>query len=210
MTLRSNSGSTPRSASPTCLQVSSVASPEFRRSPHSRGTGSEGLSLRQTYTVTMIKNGKASRLNGGQDSVRGALERGSVNHAELPIAVRTREFTAWANGVKVWAGTADDPFFIDLGAVFDSVNFRSGIGPVLSPTIDADNTHNYAPDAVGGYNVNSIVLEVPITMLTVDGKIHPATDKQAVIGTYGSTSRHEITVRRSPNPDQNVGTFFSR
>jgi hypothetical protein len=44
-------------------------------------------------------------------------------------------------------------------------------------------------------------------MLTVDGKMHPASDKQAVIGTYGSTARHQITVRRSPNPDQNFGTF---
>jgi hypothetical protein len=78
---------------------------------------------------------------------------------------------------------------------------------VLSPAIDADNTHNYAPDAVGGYNVNSIVLEVPITMLTVDGQTHPASDKRAVIGTYGSTSRHHITVRRSPNPDENFGAF---
>ncbi|HXP42742.1 MAG TPA: DUF4331 family protein, partial [Candidatus Acidoferrales bacterium] len=60
-------------------------------------------------------------------------------------------------------------------------------------------------DAVGGYNVNSIVLEVPITMLTVDGQIHPAGHKQAVIGTYGSTARHQITVRRSPNPDENFG-----
>jgi len=112
-----------------------------------------------------------------------------------------------ANGVNVWAGTADDPFFIDLGAAFDSLNFRSGVGPVLSPSIDADNTHNYAPDAVGGYNVNSIVLEVPITMLTVDGQMHNSGDKRAVIGTYGSTSRNHITVRRSPRPDGNVGPF---
>ncbi|HEX8800052.1 MAG TPA: DUF4331 family protein, partial [Terriglobales bacterium] len=47
-----------------------------------------------------------------------------------------------------------------------------------------------------GYNVNSIVLEVPITMLTVDGKLHPATDKNAVIGTYGATARPKIRVRR--------------
>jgi hypothetical protein len=65
----------------------------------------------------------------------------------------------------------------------------------------------YAPDAVGGYNVNSIVLEVPITLLTVDGQAHPASDKRAVIGTYGGTSRHQITVRRSPNPDKNAGAF---
>jgi hypothetical protein len=42
-------------------------------------------------------------------------------------------------------------------------------GGILSPAQDADDKHNYAPDAVSGFNVNSIVLEVPIRMLTVDG-----------------------------------------
>jgi len=111
------------------------------------------------------------------------------------------------DGIRVWAGTANDPFYIDLGATFDSVNYRSGVGPVLSPAVDADDTHNYAPDAVGGFNVNSIVLEVPIAMLTVDGQVHPASDKRAVIGTYGSTARSEITVRSSPTPDQNIGSL---
>jgi hypothetical protein len=60
---------------------------------------------------------------------------------------------------------------------------------------------------VGGFNVNSIVLEVPIAMLTVDGQSHPASDKQAVIGTYGSTARSAITVRRSPNPEPNRGSL---
>jgi hypothetical protein len=66
----------------------------------------------------------------------------------------------------------------------------------LTAAEDADDTHNYAPDAVAGFNVNSIVLEVPITMLTVDGKIHGAGDKDAVIGTYGTTSRQRVAVRR--------------
>jgi Domain of unknown function (DUF4331) len=170
------------------------------------GAGSEGLSLRQTYTVTMVKNGKSTCLNGGKTLYAVPSNVGPLtmpNYQEL----FNQGINSLGDGITVWAGTADDPFFIDLGAFFDSVNFRSGVGPVLSPAIDADNTHNYAPDAVGGYNVNSMVLEVPVKMLTVDGKIHPATDKQAVIGTYGSTARHEITVRRSPNPDQNAGTF---
>ena len=74
--------------------------------------------------------------------------------------------------------------------------FRSGVGGILTPAVDADDHNNYAPDTVAGYNVNSVVLEVPITMLTVDGKLHPATSKNAVIGTYGATARPKITVRR--------------
>jgi hypothetical protein len=168
------------------------------------GAGSEGLSLIQTYTVTMIKNGKSTVLNGDQTLYAVPSNVGPLtmpNYASL----FNQGINSLGNGISVWAGTADDPFFIDLGAFFDSVNFRAGTGPILSAAIDADDTHNYAPDAVGGYNVNSIVLEVPITMLTVDGQIHPAGAKQAVIGTYGSTARHQITVRRSPNPEENFG-----
>ncbi len=170
------------------------------------GPGSAGLSLLQTYTVTMIKNGTSTVLNGGKTLYAVPSNVGPLTMPDYP-ALFNQGINSLGNGVTVWAGTADDPFFIDLGAFFDSVNFRSGTGPILSPSIDADDTHNYAPDAVGGYNVNSMVLEVPITMLTVDGKIHGAADRQAVIGTYGSTSRNEITVRRSPNPDQSTGAF---
>jgi hypothetical protein len=164
------------------------------------GPGSEGLSLRQTYTVTMIKNGKATNLNNGQVLYAVPSNVGPLTMPSYQTLFNQGIYSL-GSGIRVWAGTADDPFFIDLGAAFDSLNFRSGVGPVLSEAIDADNTHNYAPDAVGGYNVNSIVLEVPITMLTVDGKLHGSGDKQAVIGTYGSTSRHLFPVRRSTSPD---------
>ncbi|MGA9041074.1 MAG: DUF4331 domain-containing protein [Terriglobales bacterium] len=170
------------------------------------GPGSEGLSLRQTYTVNMVKNGKTVRLNGSNTLFAVPSNAGPLTMPNY-TSLFSQGIFKLEKGVQVWAGTADDPFFIDLGAAFDSLNFRSGVGPVLSPAIDADDTHNYAPDAVGGYNVNSIVLEVPITLLTVDGKLHPAGDKQAVIGTYGSTARHQITVRRSPNPVLSHGTY---
>ena len=160
------------------------------------GPGSEGLSLRQTYTVTMIKNGKATDLTGGNSLYAVPSNVGPLTMPTYDTLFSQGVYSL-ANNVRVFAGTVDDPFYIDLGAAFDSLNFRMGVGGILSPQVDADDTHNYAPDSVAGYNVNSIVLEVPITMLTADGKLHGFGDKQAVIGTYGATSRPVVSVRRT-------------
>src|SRR5208283_5086161 len=107
------------------------------------GAGSEGLSLRQTYTVTMIKNGKYVCLHDGKTLYAVPSNVGPLTMPNYP-ALFNQGIYHLDNGITVWAGTADDPFFIDLGAFFDSVNFRSGTGPILSPTIDGDDTHNYA------------------------------------------------------------------
>jgi hypothetical protein len=171
------------------------------------GPGSEGLSLRQHYSVTMIKNGHVVELSDDDKTLFAVPSNAGPRTMPDYASLFSQGIYQLDRGVTVWAGTADDPFFIDLGATFDSLNYRSGVAPVLAASVDADDTHNYAPDAVGGYNVNSIVLEVPISLLTVDGKFHPATDKQAVIGTYGSTSRHAITVRRAPNAELDYGSF---
>jgi hypothetical protein len=170
------------------------------------GPGSEGLSLRQTYSVTMIKNGRPRRLGSGQTLFAVPSNVGPQTMPNYQSLFNQGIYDL-GSGVRVFAGTVDDPFFIDLGAAFDSLNFRMGVGGVLTPTVDGDDTHNYAPDAVAGFNVNSIVLEVPIAWLTVDGKMHPAADKRAVIGTYGTTSRAAITIRRSPKTDVNFAPF---
>ncbi len=159
------------------------------------GPGSEGLSLRQTYSVTMVKSGVSTDLTDGQTLFAVPSNVGPLTMPKYQGLFKQGIYDL-GKGVRVFAGTVDDPFYIDLGAAFDSLNFRMGVGGVLSAAEDADDTHNYAPDAVAGFNVNSIVLEVPITMLTVDGKIHNANDKDAVIGTYGATSRRRVTVRR--------------
>jgi hypothetical protein len=170
------------------------------------GPGSEGLSLRQTYTVTMVKNGIATDLTGGQTlfAVPSNVGPLTMPHYRSLFSQGTYDL---GNGVRVFAGTVDDPFYIDLGATFDSLNFRMGVGGILSPKVEADDKHNYAPDAVAGFNVNSIVLEVPITMLTEDGQLHPAGDKRAVIGTYGATSRQRISIRRSSGQIDGAGKW---
>ena len=159
------------------------------------GPGSEGLSLRQTYSVTMIKNGVACDLTDGQTLFAVPSNVGPLTMPNYRSLYQQGIYDLGKN-VRVFAGTVDDPFYIDLGAAFDSVNFRMGVGGILTSSVDADDAHNYAPDALGGFNVNSIVLEVPITMLTVDGKLHSANEKQAVIGTYGETERQRLTIRR--------------
>jgi len=159
------------------------------------GPGSVGLSLRQTYSVTMVKNGVATDLSNGHTLYAVPSNVGPLTMPNYQDLFNQGVYDL-GNGVRVFAGTVDDPFYIDLGAAFDSFNFRMGVGGILSPKVDSDDKHNYAPDAVAGFNVNSIVLEIPITMLTVDGQIHGAGDKQAVIGTYGETDRQRITIHR--------------
>jgi len=160
------------------------------------GPGSEGLGIRQTYTVTMIKKGKVYDLTGGQTLYAVPTNVGPLTMPSYNVLFQQGIYQLKDN-IRVFAGTVDDPFYVDLGAAFDSLNFRMGVGGILSSSVDADDTHNYAPDTVAGYNVNCIVLEVPITLLTVDGKLHQPGEKEAVIGTYGSTARPRITVRRN-------------
>jgi hypothetical protein len=113
------------------------------------------------------------------------------------------------HGISVFAGTVEDPFWIDLGAAFDSLNFRAtgfNVPGVLSDAQDADDTRNFASDAVSGFNVNAIALEVPISLLTRDGKQHAASDPQATIGAWATTSRQRITVRQH-SAESNGGSW---
>ena len=101
-----------------------------------------------------------------------------------------------SNGIRVFAGTTDDPFYIDLGAAFDSFNLRTA---VLTPEQDADDDMNFGGcDDVAGFNVNVIAMEAPIEMLTSDGQIHPANEPEAVIGSYGSTARSKTKMYNGP------------
>lgn len=153
------------------------------------GNGSEGLNLRQTYTVTMVKHHIRYDLTTGRTLFAVPTNVGPRTMPDYDN-LRAQGIYELENGIRVFAGTVADPFFIDLGAAFDSLNFRASAGKgVLSPAQDADDQDNFAPNALAGFNVNSIVLEVPITMLTSDGKLHKASEKEAVLGTWATTSR---------------------
>ena len=172
-----------------------------------------GLSLRQTYNVTMIKHGKATPIANGDGSPFYAVPANAgprtMNYASLYAA---GTYTSTNQGISVFSGTVDDPFFIDLGAALDTGNFRAGsstIPGVLSPTDDAANA-NFAPDTVSGYAVDAIAIQVPITMLTSTGNLEAATSPHATIGIWASTSRPSLTIRRAPYPDITNPYSFSQ
>ncbi len=160
------------------------------------GPGSQGLNLIQTYEVTMITSKLTETLNNGQILYAVPTNVGPRTMPNYP-ALRQQGVYTLLNGIRVFAGTVADPFFIDLGAAFDSLNFQMAAGGgVLTPAVDSDDARNYAPNALAGFNVNTIALEVPITMLTADGAMHSANDRLAVLGTWGTTSRRKQNVLR--------------
>ncbi len=167
------------------------------------GPGSQGINLRQTYTVTMVKNGHSVDLGKSDGSPLFAVPS-NVGPQTMPnydALARQGIYSVQgknAAAINVFAGTVADPFFIDLGAAFDTFNFRLGAGGgILTPNNDLQDKNNTAPNAVSGFNVNTIALEVPSTMLTSDGAAHPASDPRAVIGSWATTSRRQMTIRRT-------------
>jgi hypothetical protein len=178
------------------------------------GSGAAGLSLQQTFTVNMIKDNRNIALTNTKGSPLIAVPsnvgpRTMPNYDSLAAqGIYSLEGRDGASDIRVFAGTVADPFFIDLGAAFDSFNFRTAAGGgVLTSSQDKNNYLNLAPNAVAGFNVNTIVIEVPISMLTCDGAIHSATDPKGTIGAWATTSRAEVTIRPSPKPAQNFGSL---
>jgi hypothetical protein len=177
------------------------------------GPGAAGLSLQQTFTVNMVKGNLNVPLTNSTGSPLIAVPS-NVGPRTMPDydalaaqGIYSLQGPDQTSGIRVFAGTVADPFFIDLGATFDSLNYRAGTGvEALTSAQDADDQLSSAPNSVAGFNVNSIVIEVPIKLLTSDGEIHKATDPKAVIGAWATTSRVEESIRRSPwwGPDTHL------
>lgn len=164
------------------------------------GPGSEGFNLRQYYSVKLIRGkgpgATTTDLTGDRRLYAVPSNAGPRTMPRYEALARQGVYSL-RDGIRVFAGTVDDPFYIDLGAAFDTFNFRvnasgAGIPGVLSDTQDANDGSNFAADDVSGFNVNTIAIEVPITLLTRDGKLHGAAEARAVIGTYGATSRPRV------------------
>jgi uncharacterized protein DUF4331 len=166
------------------------------------GANSQGLGIRQRYTLTMIKDGRRKVL---ADDLIVAPPNVGPRTTPDPGDLAGEATYSLPNGVRAFAGQRDDPFYIDLGAVFDTLNFRRN-PPVETAAEDAnDDANAYGVDHLAGFNVHTIALEVPASVLTEDGKAPEAT-KSPKLGAYASTSRRKITVigQRSRGPSVQI------
>ena len=94
----------------------------------------------------------------------------------------TRGVTQGVRDIKVFAGPRDDPFFVDLGSVFDLLHLRGQAAPVGY----AGGAANIPLDGLAGYNVHSIALQIPTARLTKPG--------DPVIGVWSTASRYTTRV----------------
>jgi len=151
------------------------------------GPGSEGLGLRQHYTVTMVRKGERKVLGSGLIAVPSRVGPRTMPSYD---ALAAQGIYDLGGGVRVFAGQREDPFYIDLGAIFDTLNLRR-TPPVETAAEDAnDNVNPFGTDMLSGFNVNTIAIELPSTMLTKDGGTK--------LGAYASTSRRKERVLREP------------
>ncbi len=141
------------------------------------------FNVRQFYTVTEVRGPRRT----------GSAQAIAQNLAEPPVNVGERSTPNYAglggvysiqNGVRVFAGQRDDPFFVNLAGVFDLLDLRVGPGS------------GGADDGLAGFNVHSIALEIPMSRLSLSGATPTsATDPAAVIGVWATASRQAMTTR---------------
>ncbi|MEO7156751.1 MAG: DUF4331 domain-containing protein [Vicinamibacterales bacterium] len=136
------------------------------------------FNVRQTYSVTRVdgpghgevlgENIPTPPVNIGPRSTPNYTSLADAAVADLP------------SGIRVFAGQRDDPFFVDLGSVFDLAGLRpfnaAHVLP-LPPTAGVD--------GVAGFNTHSIVIQVPTAQLVGSGP---------TIGVYASASRPKVTI----------------
>lgn len=144
--------------------------------------------LKTTYTCerstdgghtfnTIVSDGMVPPPNIGPRSIKSSpVGLGSDYNALVDKAIMTA-----STGEKIFAGPVDDPFFVDLGGIFDLGNVRK----------------SGARDGVAKFNCHSIVIEVPVSTLQKNHKSVAEAgnilDPEYVIGVYASSSRRKIT-----------------
>lgn len=167
------------------------------------GPGSEGLTRRQTYTVTEVRGRKKTVLFRGAIAVPS--NAGTATMPQYESLAQQGIYSNEADAIRVFAGQRAETFYIDLGATFDTLNLRRS-PPLLTGADDGDGVNPFGINRFAGTNISTIALEVPIRRITGDGRA--ATNDNKLIGLYASTGRSKIKVLRSNGGSRNAGELI--
>jgi hypothetical protein len=126
----------------------------------------------QSYTVTKIVGKKSSVVGSGLMTPPDNIGPRSTPNYD---ALAAQGIHTLSDGSTIFAGQRDDPFFADVGAIFDLVAIREGTG-----------ANGGGKDFLAGYGVHSIALQVPKSMLDNGGN--------HVVGVWAATDRQKVTV----------------
>jgi hypothetical protein len=150
----------------------------------------------QTYTVSKVTfkpNGNPSKpvlIGSGTTPPDNIGPRSTPNYNALAAAA----ITNLPGGIKVFAGQRKDPFFVDLGSIFDLAGLRPFNPFHLIPEPMAPGV-----DTLAKNNVHSIVLQVPISDVVQIPK--------TTIGIYASASRQKKTIVNSDGTNSGEGPW---
>jgi hypothetical protein len=146
--------------------------------------------IRQFYSVTRVAGRHVTTLGSNLASPPNNIGPRSTPHYDNLAAAAVNTLPG---GIKVFAGQRDDPFFVDLGSIFDLAGLRPFNSLHLLPLPDAPGV-----DDVAGYNLHSIVLQVPISQLV---------RRNPTIGIYASASRPKERILLPQGRTRDVGPF---
>ena len=152
---------------------------------------SKNLNVKQTYTVTLVQDGKSTVVAKDLPVAPANIgPRSTPNYDTLAAAA----IQPLGDGGAVFAGPRDDPFFVDLGSVFDLLGLRPLNDAHLIPEpVEA------GVDDLQGYNVHSIVMQLPTAQL--------ATADDPVIGVWTETYRRKERVTGANGTITNRGAW---
>ncbi|HEY2600034.1 MAG TPA: DUF4331 domain-containing protein [Thermoleophilaceae bacterium] len=145
------------------------------------------LQVQQDYTVTRESYKKGKLVSAKVIGKNIPVAPNNVGPKTIPnyTAVANQAIHSLGGGGKVFTGQRDDPFFVDLGTAFDAINLRLGTG-----------NQGGGKDDLAGYGVHAIVLQVPKSEVTADGKpVTSPSAPNAVVGVWSSTDRRRLEVQ---------------
>jgi hypothetical protein len=147
--------------------------------------------IRQTYTVTRVQGRNRQVLGEGLPTPPVNIGPRSTPNYDALAAAAVSELPG---GIKVFAGQRDDPFFVDLGSVFDLAGLRP-FNPFHVIPLGA----TAGVDGVRGYNTHTIAIQVPTVQLAAFGR--------PTIGAYASASRQKVTIIREDGMQDASGAW---